>query len=196
MARPSLAPERRAQILAAVEECIVTHGLAGVTYQRVAQRAGVQPTLIPHYFGDKTALLAAAVDNTLETVTAMAEAWVNGTTGAARVERLLDFVFGGAIARSNVGILADQLMAAGHVDERVGDRVRAMYRTLHEIGADALADAYPEASRQQCDDVAYGLTCLGVAGTTFTGLGVWGDTPPPLREQGRTLIATLENRRD
>lgn len=61
MGRPSLAVQRRQQILEAVDRCLLEHGLAGTTVARIAQAASVQPSLIAHYFGNKDGLLNEAL---------------------------------------------------------------------------------------------------------------------------------------
>ena len=53
MSRPSLAPVRREQILDAVEACMLEDGIEGVSFSRVARRAGVRTSIVPHYFGSK-----------------------------------------------------------------------------------------------------------------------------------------------
>lgn len=52
----------REALLAATVEVVAAHGLHGLTFRAVAERAGVNNTLISHHFGTKDALLHEAVD--------------------------------------------------------------------------------------------------------------------------------------
>lgn len=62
MGRKSLAEERIEQILDAFEACIVEYGFAGASLQRIADRAGVQVSIINHYIGNRQALVTAMID--------------------------------------------------------------------------------------------------------------------------------------
>ncbi|MFD1213951.1 TetR/AcrR family transcriptional regulator [Arthrobacter sp. GCM10027362] len=54
--------EGREALLAAVVHLVAEQGLDGFSYRRVADRAGVNNTLISHHFGSKEALLEAATE--------------------------------------------------------------------------------------------------------------------------------------
>lgn len=63
--------------MAAVVDVVGELGLAGLTYRKVAERAGVANTLITHHFGSREALLGAALvwatERTLDLVDMAAE---------------------------------------------------------------------------------------------------------------------------
>lgn len=59
--RPAGAPDARAAILDAARELFAQNGFERTTMRGVAERAGVDPALIAHYFGNKDGLLAASV---------------------------------------------------------------------------------------------------------------------------------------
>ena len=61
MGRRSLRQERRAELVAAFARVLARHGFAGATIAAVATEAGVTPSLVHHYFTDKSELLAALV---------------------------------------------------------------------------------------------------------------------------------------
>ena len=52
----------REALLRGVVEVVAESGLDGMTFRRVAERAGVNNTLITHYFGTRDALLTAAAE--------------------------------------------------------------------------------------------------------------------------------------
>ncbi len=53
--------DSRERILAAARERFATHGYAGATMRGIAAEAGVDAALVVHFFGNKAALLHAAV---------------------------------------------------------------------------------------------------------------------------------------
>ena len=69
MGRPSLAGQRRQEILAAFERCVLRDGLAATTVRAVAEETGCQRTLINHYFGDMEGLVGALVTTLTEELT-------------------------------------------------------------------------------------------------------------------------------
>ena len=79
--RPSLAPLRREQILDAVEACIIDYGIDGVSFARVASRAGVRTSIVPHYFGSKEALMTVMVDRVLGRVQVLLDNSLEGLEG-------------------------------------------------------------------------------------------------------------------
>lgn len=55
-------PDTRAEILAAARRAFGTRGYRATTFREIADRAGVDPALITHYFGSKEALFTAALE--------------------------------------------------------------------------------------------------------------------------------------
>lgn len=56
MGRKSLAPQRRAELVAAYARVLADHGQGGATIAAIAAEAGVAAGLVHHYFSDKQAL--------------------------------------------------------------------------------------------------------------------------------------------
>jgi AcrR family transcriptional regulator len=166
-----MANVRREQILDAVERCILDQGIEGVTFARVSRIAGVRPSIVPHYFGSKGALMAAMVDRVLGRVEGLIDDAVAGSEGRALIDRLLDALFGGRFAVPSVILVLDQLRATAYFNEATRERLVNMYRHLERLAHDALADAYPEASSSQRQVVAYAVLCLGDANNSLRGVG-------------------------
>ena len=60
--RPQGSPDARQAVLDAARELFAERGFERTTMRAVGARAGVDPALIYHYFGDKDRLLAAVVE--------------------------------------------------------------------------------------------------------------------------------------
>lgn len=54
--------DTRTEIIAAAREAFRADGYDGTTMRSVARRAGVDPSLVHHYFGDKAGLFVAVMD--------------------------------------------------------------------------------------------------------------------------------------
>jgi AcrR family transcriptional regulator len=70
--RPLGSPDARQAVLAAARELFAELGFERTTMRAVAARAGVDPALIYHYFGDKDGLLVAALQPPAENATVFA----------------------------------------------------------------------------------------------------------------------------
>ena len=126
--------DTRARLLAATIECLVEHGYAGTTTQRVQDRAGLSRGALLHHFATKEALLVAAVshvaDGQIDAVRTEAAA------GAASEVELLHHVMSGPLflaglelwqaARTEPSLRAALLPA----ERRVGAAVRALLAEL------------------------------------------------------------------
>jgi AcrR family transcriptional regulator len=192
MPRPSLAPKRREQILDGVETCIIKHGLKNVTFERIAEEAGVQPSLIPHYFGSKQAVMSAAVERTLDNVITLVDEMVGESEGPDVLKMLLDLVFSGALTIPQIGQMADELIAVSYFDEDTRVRLVDMYKHLNQLAVDAVRQAYPEVPHEHADAVAYGLLLISDANNTFACIGFEPDYNERARYAAERLIASLD----
>ncbi|MDP3950064.1 TetR/AcrR family transcriptional regulator [Microbacterium sp.] len=61
--------DRRAGILAAAWGIVQEHGIAGISFRRTAQRAGVSLGLVQHYFSSKEDLVRASAEAMIDAAT-------------------------------------------------------------------------------------------------------------------------------
>ncbi|RBY85340.1 TetR/AcrR family transcriptional regulator [Blastococcus sp. TF02A-26] len=92
--------DTRARLLAATIDCLVEHGYAGTTTQRVQERAGVSRGALLHHFATKEALLVAAVSH-------VADEQVNRLRAEAATGRPVDEV------ELLTGVMSGPLFLAG-----------------------------------------------------------------------------------
>ena len=88
--RPLGSPDARRAVLDAARELFAERGFERTTMRAVAARAGVDPALIYHYFGDKDGLLFAALQPPVDVATVFAGlADAGDRTGEELVKRLI-----------------------------------------------------------------------------------------------------------
>ena len=152
--RPSVVAERGRQILDAVEECIVTHGLAGTTLNRIADEAGLTRSNLAHFVGNRDEIIDAALERSVTRFTEQMQAQVADLSPEEQLRAFLDSALAGSdlVARSTV-LMNELSAAAGH-----NEHARAVLRLALE-GADSwiggMVEArYPEASGDARDSVA------------------------------------------
>lgn len=84
-------PMRR-QLVGAAQQEILEHGYHGTSLRGVARRAGVDPSLVRHYFGSKDELLLQAVQVRVDPVEFAQEILRGSTSGVGR--RIVRFMLG------------------------------------------------------------------------------------------------------
>jgi AcrR family transcriptional regulator len=87
--RPLGSPDARRAVLDAARELFAELGFERTTMRAVAARAGVDPALIYHYFGDKDGLLFAALQPPVDEATVFADLADAARTGEELVRRLI-----------------------------------------------------------------------------------------------------------
>lgn len=192
MGRKSLAPERRAQILDAFEECILESGLDGASIGAVAEAAGLERTLVHHYFGSRDSLEAALVERLLGVYKAERDAAVSLLPPADRAQRLLDYLFSSEFDPPRFAVLFDELFSAANRNAGTRGLLRQVYEEFEEIAAAEIAKAYPEAPARRRRRVAFAIMCLAESCSSFVGLGFPASRRRSARESAGDLLRTLE----
>ncbi len=187
--RPSVAPERRTQVLDAFIALVGDDGLEAVTLDRVAQAAGVQRAVIRHFVGNRAELIRQAVARIAD----LYEGEVRETVGASPdVPTLLDTLFGepwvGGLSAYDRAF--DALLLEAAREPEAAAAVRRAYRVLIDEIAGALRRRAPETDEVLVQDTAYAITCLAEHNATMMGLG----HPPELSAAARRAAHDLAER--
>jgi len=91
--RPLGSPDARRAVLDAARELFAELGYERTTMRAVGARAGVDPALIYHYFGDKDGLLSAAIEIPADLAAALAGVADDaGRAGEELVERVISLL--------------------------------------------------------------------------------------------------------
>ena len=170
MGRPSLAAERREQILDAVTRCVGEFGMEGTTLERVAEASGFSRGHIRHYLGNREQLLTQFQDRLTsryaQRMREIAESSEPGGRGAA----LIAFLFGKEWGPGPDSAAINALMWAAARNEPVRAHLRTSYMSMERILARALRADYPRAAAAECAATAYTLLCLAFAHSSLQEL--------------------------
>jgi AcrR family transcriptional regulator len=190
LGRPSKAAERRASILRATAAVVAREGLDQATVAKVADEAGLQRTLVFHYFGDRRALLDAFVS---EIVALYGDLQILGDPSRGIGERLDRAFEPGHYASRDDLVVWSELAALAARDAKMRERLQALWRDrwLPMIERE-LASARPRATSTQIGAVAHGIACLVEAHWSLHLQGI--DSARTLRHSkkcGRILLDSL-----
>lgn len=184
MGRPRLTEQRRAEILAALERCVLRDGLAHTTVAAVAAEAGFHRTLVNHYFGDMESLVRALLTGLAEE---QARSFRDATSGSAGLASVLDYLFRRAPSRVELLIGALRAPGAGAANAPLA----SMYEAF-TAGLDALLRAeIPSAPSSRRRSTAFAIVCLAMSRFQLARLGVAKRHTQSLRASAQVLIDAL-----
>lgn len=190
MGRPSLADERRPQILEAFEACVLKHGLEGSSLERIAAEAGLPRSLIRHYCGNREDLTRALIDGIIDRTVSFYRDIIGRAGAAGGTRALVDYLLGAEFADSRDDALIDALMAVSHRDPRVREQLRQKYGTFERSVRRELRGAFPAAGAGDVRATAYALMCLAVGNASMHDL----ELPARGRDDARRVAMALVER--
>jgi AcrR family transcriptional regulator len=169
MGRPSLAAERRPQLLEAYAECLVRYGVEGTTLDRVAKQAGVTRGLVRHYLGNRDEVIRALGDWARDGFIAWFEE-VSGRHAADDAEGVLLDMWMLEQPRRLVAVL-DALFAEAGKDPYIAGVLRDVYASFFRWTVRRLRAAFPAADPAARRQVALALLSFGWAESGFEVIG-------------------------
>jgi AcrR family transcriptional regulator len=187
--RPSVAVERREQILDAVTQCLIEVGLVGTTLEAIAKRAGMTRSAIAHFVGNRDDVIAAAVTKSIDQFVNLARLQVQEVPPEQRLDSFVDFVLeSNEIA--GIIVVIDELTAHAHHDEHAREELRSGYGRLHGFVEQMAADRYPRAAAARRSTAVTGLILVLREYDRLRALGAT-DSPDGLHRQVGELTTML-----
>jgi AcrR family transcriptional regulator len=169
MGRPSLAEERRPQLLEAYAECLVRYGVHGTTLDRVAKQAGVTRGLVRHYLGNRDEVIHALGDWARQGFLAWFDE-VSSLHAADDGEGVLLDMWMVQQPRQLVAVL-DALFAEAGNDQYIAEVLRDVYEAFFRWTVDRLSGVFPEADPAARRQVGLALMSFGWAESGFEVIG-------------------------
>lgn len=194
MGRKSLAHERAEQILDAFERCIIKHGFEASSLEKIAEEAGVKRSLIRHYLGNRDDLTEALIKRILKHEADLTKEAHEHLSPKDLKKGLLNYLFFDYLdAKSkHIEILLKALWKSVDQDKRI----KALLQNLYQQGEleikETLELIYPNASKKNLSNVAYGLLCLSEGVDNTQMLGFDPKKAKGIKSLAETLLKTLE----
>lgn len=148
---------KKAQILNAATRVLRVQGLQALSFEAVANEAGLSRQLVRYYYSDLNVLMVDLCDH-LQKV--YQDFLVAGIVDVAEVERLgffFDFLFGvdkGHPMPDNLETY-DALFAYAVGSEPLKERLREKYRTLGQVIVHELAVVHPTLDHTACQELSF-----------------------------------------
>lgn len=161
--------DKKTHILKATTTLLIAKGLQGLSFESVANEAGLSRQLVRYYFSDLDTLVCELCDY-LGNV--YREILVAGIVDVGQVERLrffLDFLFDLAEDyRMPANLEAYDAMVAYSVgSSKVRERLCAQYKTLGQVIAQELAIAHTQLDGPACEELSFMIVSMMHAHWSF-----------------------------
>ena len=164
--RPSLSATREAEILRALEACVLEFGIAGLTTQRIADKSGYSRSHIRHYLGNKDDQLRELIDVYTKRYASSLERAVAAASGEQKLFVIAEELFGDTwlLAHSDDDVVLDHLnaYAASHPQSEVS--LAPMYARILKVIGEALESRLDPGSARERSRVvlalAYGASTM------------------------------------
>ena len=192
MARAKIEEQRREEILAAFEACVIRQGLANTSLADVAVEAKLPRSLVRYFVGNRDdmvgLLIARMVARAQDELTRL------GTHGgeAQSVCDVVDFLFDQVFADQTSNAVVGELWYLAERDNEIRAQLEALYaRLVRELVKGLRRDARVRATRKDIEAVAFALLSLAYGEVSFRELGLVGAPRKRIRKLAHGLAATL-----
>ncbi|GAA5030667.1 TetR/AcrR family transcriptional regulator [Microbacterium fluvii] len=194
MGRPSVAAERRTQIIEATLRCLETRGFAGTTLDRIAEEAGMARGHVRHFAGNRDDLLVDAARTFYfgfgDEIPAEPSILPEGT---ASVGDALAYLFDGFAEQTPDNAVALALIEAARSVEPIRPILVAAYVGTQSALERLLASAAPAAAPALRAQVAYGILSLALGNVFMGDVEVSAERTALARAAADHLIASLRS---
>ena len=182
MARPSIAAERREEILIAFEACALRKGFAATTLADVADEAGLPRPLVRHFMGNRAEMVTGLIERMVQRASDDIEDALTPEVGLQE-EELLQIVLTRLFTDTTTNRLMIQLWQHSWQDTDLQQQLHDVYcHCVEQIHARLVPS---DASRSR--DVAYALTALGLGNAVLRQFNVQPDSGASLLDAGRLI---------
>ena len=178
MARRRIGDERRDEILAAFEACVVRKGFAKTTLSDVAEAAGQPRPLVRYFIGNRADMVSALIDRLLERGEAQFRQLPKDGSAGQALDIVLDQIF----ADDTTNIVIMELWQLSLRDAALRARLAAIYdRLIFEIAA--LIDGPDPRDR------AFSAVAMAFGATFFRHLGLCPMNAEHVRRASHRLLS-------
>lgn len=154
--------EKKAAIIRAAFDVLMSRGVQALSFEAVAQSAGLSRQLIRYYFEDSEALMIALCDYLAELYRSALVSGVAKIEEKNRLDFFFDFYFDllsdDSKPRDDQAYDAVFAWAAG--SDQVRSNLCLQYGLLGQVVAHEIALKWPALSPEQCGELSYLFVCL------------------------------------
>jgi AcrR family transcriptional regulator len=192
-------PERRAEIVGALYNCILKHGYQNTSVRDIAAEAGIQVGALYYYFENKDEILYSLADFVFDKYKSSflrISADQSGTSPEDLLKEGLRFFFVDIAGDRDLVIVFQELLVLSHHDKRLRMSLAKLYKKYREEVADFLS-TFAGASQlrhAETEDLAAFLISASEGASSLTELDPKGYRLPKMAEIADLFVEKLLGR--
>lgn len=189
MPRPKIDEERRAQILDALESCVVRNGIVKTTLANVAEKADLPRSLVRYFVGNRDDMMLLLFDRIIERGEAELDAHLGGAS--PKMSDYLDFLLDGRFMDKTSNTIIGELSYLAERNEAAREKLCDLYRSACMKIVDKMKEQNVGRTDAERFDAAYAIFSLCYSVATFTDVGLPPRNPKKLRKTAEQIIDQL-----
>jgi len=174
-----------------MERCIARYGVEGATLERIADEAGMKRPALRHFVGNREALLAAFSNRFFARATDDNAALEAAVDEGLSADAFLDMLFDTTPPDTQSMLLVEALIAASTADRQTARRMKRYVDEFTRVVAKTLRIEFPNATPDDCLDVATGIVGIYFNVESLSPLGRIDDIRRSSHRAARRLASTL-----
>ncbi|MCG7561096.1 TetR/AcrR family transcriptional regulator [Pseudoalteromonas sp. McH1-42] len=191
MARPSMAAQRKEEILDALETCILQYGIQATSLESIAEAAGVKRTILRHYIGNRDDIICALSTRLRSRYSQQWQQLLCWLPSKNKTESIIDALFTvGSSERVNATIIGEAIFSEAKRLPPVKRDQEAIMDEFITIICQVLRDEYEHASDDKIELVAHGIYANYLLSESFLPLTLV-DQVYKLKATSKLLCTTL-----
>lgn len=184
--------ERRAQIMAALEMCIVEQGLAKTSLNDVAAHTGLARPLVRHFVGNRDSMIELLFESLIDRGEAQLEQIAKKDTPPP-LNHMLDLLFGDLFSNTASNVVVSELWSLARNSDSIQGRLRTLYERIFDLLIDGMKAERYGASRSERRDTAFCLVSLAYGRASFGEINLSSKKKSAPRLAANTLLASIKS---
>lgn len=158
MARPSMAGQRREEILDALESCILTKGIQATSLENIAETAKMKRTILRHYIGNKDEIICALSERWTNNYSQQWQELLAWLPSSNRSEALIDSIFSARNKEMiNNTIIGEALFSEAKRLPAIKDHQQQIMQEFIQHLIREFSAQYPDTEEEKVELIAYGI---------------------------------------
>ena len=176
MARPSMAGQRREEILDALEICILKTGIQAASLEVIAETAKMKRSILRHYIGNRDDIICALSERWTRKYSQQWQELLNWLPNCNRTEALIDALFATRNEASvNSTIIGEAIFSEAKRLEPIKlDQQNIAQEFIQQL-TNEFSTQYPNAAPKTIELVAYGIYANYLMCESLLPLGMLDD---------------------
>lgn len=192
MARPSMAGQRREEILDALELCILQYGIQASSLERIAEAAKVKRTILRHYIGNRDDIICALSERWTQKYSQQWQDLLTWLPSENRAQALIDSLFSSRTKDMvNHTIIGEALFSEAKRLAPIKEHQQATMQEFIRHVTNEFAVSYPVVGADNIELVAYGIYANYLMSESLLPLGMF-DEMYKLKQASVLLCSQLE----